>query len=233
MAFKRVHLPERPLLGGAATAAYVAIGMGLDAAPSASEPNIEDTLWAASHEGMDGGDARILGLLVDWIAVHGDWINVDRLTRLMRVEVSTRVRAFWAAVAQWRCKDHRFARLRRLHTQPSIDYLPVGTAFGIARHGEDARFAGTALRVPRGVLRERTQLIMPPEQLARQHRSYRCRLLMGPSYRADMWALLDTWPHLSCAEIARRAYGSHGTAREVQQHWSMLSLVRQEGKLMR
>jgi hypothetical protein len=225
MAFKRADVLNKPLLGDSATAAYVTIGMGFDSLPSTFEPNIEDTLWAASCEGINGGDARILGLLVDWIAVHGRRINVDRLTRLANLEPSIRVQAFWAAVAQWRSKDARFARLRRLYTQAPMDYLPVGTSFGIERHGEDPRFVCTALRVPRGVLRERAHHITLPEQLARQHRGYRYRILMGPSYRADMWALLDRWPHLSCAELARRAYGSHGTAREVRRDWALLSLA--------
>ena len=223
MAFKRALAPTAPLSGDLATAAYVAIGMGLEAAPSPSPPNIEDTLWVASREGMEGGDARVLGLLVDWIAIHGDFINADRMTRLVGLQTSVRIRAFWTAIAQWRAKDPRFARLRALHKGPPVDFLPVGTDFGIARRGEDPRLAGSALRVPRGALRERPEDIMTPGELAQKHRGYYCRVLMGPSYRADMWALLEACPDLTSAELARRAYGSHATACEVRRDWLVLA----------
>jgi hypothetical protein len=46
---------------------------------------------------------------------------------------------------------------------PPIDFLSVGTDFGIARRGKDLRFAGTVLRLSRGALRERPADIMTPK----------------------------------------------------------------------
>ncbi|HEY3399160.1 MAG TPA: hypothetical protein VGK03_00890 [Geothrix sp.] len=62
-----------------------------------------------------------------------------------------------------------------------------------------------------------------PTELARRHRSYRCRILLGPSYRADMWAELDRDPSLSAAELARRSYGSFATAWHVKRDWQVLA----------
>ena len=46
--------------------------------------------------------------------------------------------------------------------------------------------------------------------------------LIGPTYRADMWAELDLDPALIPAELARRAYGSFATAWEVKQQWGII-----------
>ena len=55
--------------------------------------------------------------------------------------------------------------------------------------------------------------------------TYRYRVLIGPSYRADMWATLDREPGLSAAELARRSYGSFATAWKVKQDWALLHPV--------
>jgi hypothetical protein len=46
--------------------------------------------------------------------------------------------------------------------------------------------------------------------------------MLGPSYRADMWAELETDPGLAAAELARRTYGSFATAWHVKHDWQVL-----------
>ncbi len=200
------------------------VGLGmLFAAKPAQHPNVEDTLLAASMEGMDRGDLRVLAILVTWLGVHHAWINADRLIRAIESHPSPRVRSFWAAIARWLGKDRRFARLTRLHHGPRIDVLRTGSDFQIGRRGEDSRFEGGPLRVPAGVLRDRPQDVLTPAALARKHRTYRQRVLMGPSYRADMWAALDRKPSLSASELARRTYGSFATAWQVKHDRDLLA----------
>jgi len=215
MGFSRARERASALTGDELSAALAGIGMNLAVTP-APNPNIEDALLFASIEGMERDDLRVLALLVTWLGIHVAWVNADRLVTLVRAQPVIRVRAFWAAVAQWCTRDRRLARLRRLHRGPAVDLLTVGTDFQIKRHGEDPRFQGTALRVPAGVLRDRRADVLSPAELARRHRTYRCRVIMGPSYRADMWAALELEPHLTSAEIARRAYGSYATAAAVR-----------------
>jgi len=76
-------------------------------------------------------------------------------------------------------------------------------------------------RVAAGTLRDRDADVFTPAQLARIHRMYRWRTIIGPSYRADMWAELekDAKP---TAELARRAYGSFATAWKVRKDWNIL-----------
>ena len=221
MAFSRAFSPA-PLSSGALTSAMAGIGMNF-AAPAAGEPNIEDTLLFASVEGMDKGDLRVLAVLVTWFGVHAPRVNADRFTRLVAAHESARVRALWSALANWQGADRRFARLAGAYAGPRIDVLATGTAFQVKRHGEDPRFAGSILRVPSNLLRDRSADVLPPADLARRHRAYRCRVLMGPSYRADMWAALEAAPTLSAAALARSTHGSFATAWHVRSDFSLLA----------
>ena len=87
----------------------------------------------------------------------------------------------------------------------AVDLLPVGTDFQISRRGEDERFAGSVLRVPAGTLRDREADVIAPEALVGRHAGYRNRVLMGPTWRADVWTVLEDEHQMSVAEAARRA----------------------------
>jgi hypothetical protein len=215
MAHRRAIAPAQTASGDALTADMVGIGM-LVGGEGSRDPNIEDTLIAASLEGMEHGDLRVLAVLVTWLGLHSGRVNVDRLTRLVSMSESKRVRAFWSAVARWRVSDRRFARLARAYHGASLELLTTGTDFQVARHGEDPRFAGSKLRVPANVLRDRPADVLAPTELARQHSTYRWRVMVGPSYRAEMWAALQRQPDLSAAALARATYGSFASAWQVR-----------------
>lgn len=221
MVFKRTLTPLQQLNGDTLTAAMVGIGMNFAAVP-AVEPNIEDTLLAAAHEAMEHDDFRILAVLVTWLSIHHTWINADRLLRAIATEKSVRTRAFWSAMGKFLAKDKRFVKLKKLYKGPAMNLLPTGTEYQIHKHGEDPRFVKSPLRVPANVLRSREDDVLSPSELAKRHRVYRYRILMGPSYRADMWAALDKEPSLSSAQLARIAYGSFATAWQVKHHWKLI-----------
>ncbi|MCC7110314.1 MAG: hypothetical protein IT382_13565 [Deltaproteobacteria bacterium] len=225
MAFRREATARAELSEDELTEAMTGIGMSF-AAHADHGANIEDTLLAASEQGMLDNDLRTLAVLVTWLGVHARLINADRLVRLVEAHDAPRVCAFWAAFASWQKKDRRFARLIAAHEGERVDLLSVGTDFQVKRHGEDPRFEGSALRVPANTLRDRASDVLDPEELARRHRAYRQRLVMGPSYRADMWAVLDENPSLSAAELARAAHGSFATAWQVKRDWHLVASAR-------
>jgi len=223
MGFSRAHSRTVPLEAEALTSAMVGIGMNF-AAEATAQPNIEDTLLSASVESMERDDLRVLAVLATWFGVHASWVNADRLIKLVAEQKSPRLRALWSALARWQGRDRRFARMIRLHRGPALDLLAVGTDFQIRRHGEDPRFKGTALRVPANVLRDRVADALTPLELAQRHRAYRCRVMMGPGYRADMWAALEIAPQLSAAELARQTYGSFATAWNARRAFAILKV---------
>ncbi|MCE9576336.1 MAG: hypothetical protein K8W52_24525 [Deltaproteobacteria bacterium] len=203
------------------TARMTAIGMAFAAAPEV-DADIEGTLVHASSVGMDDGDLRVLSVLTTWFGVHHAHVNADALIRLVAAHPSHRVHAYWAAVASWCAKDRRFARLAKGYRGPAIDLLSVGTDFQLARRGADPRFAGTVLRVPSGTLRDRAKDVLSPEVLVRRHAGYRNRVRMGPTWRADVWTVLERSPALSIAEVARRVSCSFATAWQVAQDFRLL-----------
>lgn len=220
MAFSRVHLPAERPASRKLTREMAGLGMNFAATPL-RDANIENTLLFASEAGMLEHDLRVLGVLVQWIEMHGARINADRLARAVSRHAAPRVRAFWAAVGAWLGKDRRLARLAKGYTGPPVDLLPTGTGFQIARRGEDERFANTCLRVPAGTLRRRKGDVLSPVDLARLHGGYRNRILMGPSWRADVWTVLERDPNLSVSQVARRAYCAFATAWQVKQDFEL------------
>ncbi len=221
MAFRRIMQRAEPLEGQALTAAMAGIGMAFAVTPH-YEANIEDTLVATSIEGMDGDHLRELSVLTTWWQVHSTWVNADRLTALVSEVASPRVRAYWCALARMKHSDPRFGRLMRdLSAEGRIALLRVGNDFQVQRRGEDARFQGSSLIVPEGTLRQRAMDVLSSERLAHHHAAYRARVMIGPSYRADMWALLDREPSLSGSELARRTYGSAATASRVRRDYAL------------
>jgi hypothetical protein len=222
MAFKRTLLPAPPSGAEALTAAMVGIGMKL-AGEAVRDPNIEDTLLLASVDAMERADLRVLAILVTWFDTHAPWVNADRLTKLVAAQQPARVRALWSALAQGKAADRRFAHLAALYCGRRLDLLAAGTAFQVQRHGEDPRFAGSPLRVPANALRNRAADVEAPAELSRHHRAYCRRIMIGPTYRADMWAALEGDPTLSAAALARKAYGSFATAWHVRKDFAVLS----------
>lgn len=220
MAFTRNILPPARPPDSILTACMAGIGMNFAADPIV-DANIEDTLIHASEAGMLSDDRRTLAILTQWLDVHHRFVNADRLTRVAAVHRADRVRLFWKAVGRWLRSDRRFARLARIDARPD-DLLSVGTDFQLGRRGHDPRFEGGPLRVPAGVLRERDSDVLRPAQLCRLHRGYRNRVYLGPSWRADVWTLLEAEPTLSVAEAARRAYCGFATAWEAAQDFNLL-----------
>lgn len=222
MPYRSARLPAAPPGPDALTSAMAGIGMRF-AAAATPDPNIEDTLLFASIEAMERHDLRVLAVLVTWFGVHAPRVNAARLARIVAAQDSARVRALWSALARWQGRDRRFAPLARLYAAPRVALLPVGTEFQVRRHGEDPRFAGSPLRVPANVLRDRAADVEPPAELARHHRAYACRVMIGPTYRADMWAALAADPSLSATALARQTYGSFATAWHVRRDFAVLA----------
>lgn len=198
----------------------IGIGLLFNSGRGDVAAHLEDTVLAASQEGMDRRDVRVLGVLTTWLELHGARLNVDRLVRSL-ADLSPRVKLYWAAVAHWKQFDFRWDRIRRLVRGPRMDFSE-STGFHVQRKGEDPRFVGGPLRVSVGALRDRKADVLTPEELAQQHRGYYWRVVMGPSYRADMWARLEAEPSLSAAALARSCYGSYATAWQVRRDFALI-----------
>ena len=223
MPYNRARKSPALPAGDDLTRCVAGIGVAVAAEPI-RDADIETTLVAASIAGMEQDDFRILALLVSWFDVHSARVNADRLRRLVAAQ-APRVRAFWAALAHWKRRDRRFARLAR-HRGRRVDLLGTGTDFQIARRGEDPRFADTCLRVPAGILRDRPGDVLDCAALARHHRPYYWRLVIGPTYRADLWAALEQAPDATAYAIAAATGASYATAWATRSDFMLGSVAR-------
>jgi hypothetical protein len=216
---------SRPVAQGEElTAAMRGIGMQFATSlPPLADAAIEPTLVAAATEAMDREDFRVADVLVTWLGVHGERVVVERLKRLLD-GASPAVLGFLAGIAHWQRVDPRWKAIGRLSSGRRIELTP-GARFNAERRGEDPRFAESPLIVPDGVLRGRAGDVLPVAELARVHRAYHWRVVMGPMVRADAWAVLEAEPALSAAGLARAAGLSYATAWAVRRDFELLRAV--------
>ncbi len=234
MSFRRELLPDQFKTGSELDNDLHAIGINISCERITVDPNIEDTLIAATLEGLNKNDGRIMGLVVDWIFLYSLRINVDRLSKVLMALTHPQkdaVIVFFSAIAQSLSKDSRFKKITSFYNGRRRNYLslfPKGpdkydpTDFLIQKNGEDGRFKETCLRVPKKVLRHRPTDIFLPDVIAKRHMGFRYRIMMGASYRADLWALLRRDATRSAYEIAKRAYCSYETARQAKRDYIIL-----------
>ncbi|OGQ90401.1 MAG: hypothetical protein A2289_00295 [Deltaproteobacteria bacterium RIFOXYA12_FULL_58_15] len=206
--------------GDELTADMVGIGLLFAFEPS-PQPDIEDTLLSASIEAMDKDDLRVFGLLVAWLEQHHRGVNADRLYRGLAHIDSQRVRAFWAGVGKG-LEGRRWGRFANMYRGPQLNLLAAGGEFHLLQHGEYPLFQGGPLRVPRNAVEKRKGDILSPADLASRHVVYRWRLVIGSTYRADMWAQIEMDPKTPPAELARKTRGSFATAWQVKRDYSVV-----------
>lgn len=212
----------------------LAIGFNVNCKKQSINPNIESAIISASVEAVNNKDTRIGGLLVDWITAHYLRINVDRLTKFI-FSLDSReykfVKIFWCANAQRLfTKDQRFKRLSNLYRNKRVNFADrfintkaqKVTKMLIKIKGEDERFKKTCIRVPKGYFSKRPHQIFPVSVIAKNHLTYRYRVIMGPSYRADLWALLEKNPHISAYALGKKVHCSYRAAYIAKKDYELL-----------
>jgi hypothetical protein len=79
------------------------------------------------------------------------------------------------------------------------------------------------LLVANKTLRSRQEDILSSKELALKHQDYFYKILIGPSYRADMISQYLRNPSLTASQLAKNTYGSFATAWEVMKDINLLS----------
>ncbi len=211
-----------------------AIGFNIACEQQSMNPNIESAVVSAGVSAVNKSDNRLGGLLIDWLSVHRLRVNADRLTKFVQGLKGLKykfVKIFWCANAQrFLAKDQRFRRLSELYRGSRVDFADrflkprqqKATKTLIEIKGEDKRFKGTCIRVPKGYFSERPHHIFSESVVAKYHLPYRYRVMMGPSYRADLWALLKCYPDISAYALWKQAHCSYRTAYIVKKDYELL-----------
>ena len=183
--------------------------------------DIEFTLCKASVESLSHLDFRILSLLVQWVGIHSPYVNVPRLIRFLKDETE-QTKLFWQSIGQWKQPNRKWKKtLHLINNNNRFDLLPVGTDFQIQRKGEDERFTQTQMRVPKGLLREREGDVLSIQQMINYHRTYRNRVKFGVCLRADLWSVLEEYPDMLPATLAKQVGCAFASAWEVKQDFEI------------
>jgi hypothetical protein len=221
MSFKRIECLTEYAQADDLTPKLIGVGFKLGGAAELNA-NIEDCLIAAAAEGM-AGDFRILSLVTDWFFLHQKFVNIDRLIRALKQIKDSRVKCYFSSIGKWLQKDSGYKKLSKIYRGEILVLgLTPDYKFLIKRNGEDERFIGTKLLVANKTLRSRPDDIVSSKELAAKHQDYFYRVLIGPSYRADMISHYLRNPTLTASQLAKNTYGSFATAWEVMKDINLL-----------
>ena len=224
MSFKRIINIENYLQGAELTIALAGIGIKIGTEKISKNVNIEDTLIAGVIEGIKG-DYRVLSLITNWIEIHFERINVDRLYRAVMPVSDLKVRCYFSSLHCILKNDSRFKKFKSLYKGERLLLgLTKEYAFLVNKNKEDFRFEKSKLIVATNTLRNRKDDIYSVQELSKHHRIYYYRLLIGSSYRADMIAHLSLNSELNASELAKKTYGSFATAWDVVRDFRYLDL---------
>jgi hypothetical protein len=187
-----------------------------------SEVDIEQTLLDLVREVP--GERRLAGVLLAWVKVHGNYVNVEKLKKLAQQESckSGKGLVWLTAVAGWavECGFDKWKRLIQALPEPVYLYSPEVTASAIALKGRTAWLSEIGFEVPEGSLRVREGDVMTPEDLVRVNRQYRNRYLYGPNWRADIITAIESGLESPTA-IMRRVGCSYEPAHRVWREWQI------------
>lgn len=214
MPYRRRDAPIILFSGEALTARLLGIGVRFST-DAVKDPNIEDVLISAAREATFRNDGRLWSALLDWWPVHHACVNADRMVRALHELADARVSALFTGLAQSTDRDGRFRALARLYDGPRLIYLDSEYAYRLKRDGEVKRFEGTVLGVPKTMYIESKRDIFDPKELCAWHSTYRWRVTIGPTFRADLWAACERARPKTVNSLARETYCSVGAARRV------------------
>ncbi|MBF0362410.1 MAG: hypothetical protein HQK49_15440 [Oligoflexia bacterium] len=217
MSFKREKCLKEFLKGEELTQGLLSLGVRIDSKFTNKKLFLpEDVLVSASIEGVEG-KYRTLSLVASWCFYHFQKINVTCLINQVSKIENPVVRAFWSAMGTALSKDRRFKKLEKVYSGPRIN-CPGAEGFHFKKYGEDQNFINSVLKVPaNGLIRIREKDTVSPSELCKINPFYKWRTIIGPSYRADMWALAENNKNTKASELARKSHGSFATAYAVLQ----------------
>jgi hypothetical protein len=160
---------------------------------SIQRADIEETLVEGAVDLGRGGDLKLLGPLLSWVAVHGSAVIIEKLVKMLRGRQASgddiEFIGLLAAMAlehghkRWSIIAERFApdAARPRHVGPVDLSEPL-----LRLKGEEDWSKGSGFLVPKGSAAINQKWVLSRSALAKQHRQYRNRLIYGAQWRADI-----------------------------------------------
>ena len=180
--------------------------------------DLERTLLAALLEAQT--DARLFSLLCSWVKVHGDYVIVEKLGKLVRdADPGTRLRLSALACLALEFGMHKWKKLIAAPDADTPLYQGQAYASALRLKGPMEEPARLHILIPQGSIRIREADVLSAGELLRQNRQYRNRYLYGASWRADIITAIEEGERTPAA-IARRTGCSYEPAYRIQHEYS-------------
>lgn len=156
--------------------------------------DLEETLILAAYEAQE--DFRLLSLLATWMTVHGEYVIVEKFFKKLkffekyRGSIPTVINllaavAVEAGSAKW--KKWITCSAKKLEYPVKKSLLESSIAY----QGRNEELASYGVLVPPKFLRIRNEDVFTIEELAKNNRQYRNRLIYGASWRADIISAIE------------------------------------------
>ena len=161
--------------------------IGIRVSGNSKQGDIEETFLTAALECPD--NFRLASLLFSWMKVHGNYVIVEKLRKLVNKAKMTEVQRRWISALAVYGKNNCSHKWKSLIEIPeaNIHLLPEEISkSAIALKGSEEWLSEYSILLPKGTLRIREEDIMEPSQLIQINHQYKNRYLFGPSWRADI-----------------------------------------------
>ena len=149
--------------------------------------DIEQTLIEAAQAIGQGDDRRLLGLILSWIKVHGEIVNMKRLQKLLKqgeAPLWIRLFAFYGlsiGESRWKILAKKLDKGTTLANE-DLEMALKRAAF----RGEEEWSKDTGFIVALNSETINEKFVLSSTQVAQINLMYRSRLIFGASWRADI-----------------------------------------------
>jgi hypothetical protein len=150
--------------------------------------DIEKTLLKAAA--AITADKRVLSLILSWIKIHGERVNIERLKKLLSLEG-----AAWVSLLAHFAVYNGQTRWKILCKKPSIEIANGDlalTRMRIKMKGEEVWAISTGFLIPKDSEPITSKYILNPFQLAKINFHYRNKLIYGSNWRADIITAINS-----------------------------------------
>lgn len=149
--------------------------------------DIEDVLIEAARQVPD--DSKLFSLLCSWIAVHGNYVIVEKLFKKAKKLKADDIATQWLVAFAIFAKSqgyHKWSKAMKRLNKNLYAFDEILTKSAIQRQGAMSEFEKYNIFIPKGSLRIRHDDALSPLELAKMNNQYRNRLIYGASWRADI-----------------------------------------------
>jgi hypothetical protein len=154
--------------------------------------DIESTFLEAAI--LACSDLRLASLLFSWLKIHGNYVVVEKLRKLVSKSKLSPLERNWVSAFAVYGEIHCSHKWKSLIQAPEKEafLLPEGISkSAIKLKGSEEWLTQFRLLLPKNSLRVRSADIEPPAKLVKINRQYRNRYLYGPSWRADIITAIE------------------------------------------